>query len=174
MIPENIELHLKENGVDYEVVPHPRSITAQETAQKSHVSGWKVAKCVAVRVDGIPVVCAVPAPMLVDMDAVCDALGGKDCELCEESELPSLFPGAELGAAPPLGTLYQMRTVCDRSLAGAGLIYLTGGNHRELLSLDWSDYERLETPTVASIGKMPGEPWKHAEHMEPEPHAWHP
>jgi Ala-tRNA(Pro) deacylase len=174
MIPEAIELYLKENGVDFEVMEHPRASTAQETAETAGVSGWKVVKCVAVRVDGIPVVCALPAPMVVDLDAVCDALEGEDCELCVESELASLFPGCEVGAAPPLGTFFQMRTVCDRSLAGAGILYLPGGNHREVISLDAEDYERLEHPVLASIARMPGEAWQHAEHLDPEPHSWHP
>jgi Ala-tRNA(Pro) deacylase len=174
MIPRNIEEHLQENGIDYEVVPHPHTITAQETAERAHLTGWRVSKCVAVRVDGIPVVCALPAPLLVDLDAVCDALGGEDCEVCAEPELHDLFPGSELGAAPPLGTLYQMRTVCDRTLAGGGILYMYGGNHDELISLAWSDFERLERPIVADIGKLPGEAWQHAEHLDPEPHDWHP
>jgi Ala-tRNA(Pro) deacylase len=173
MVPESIRMYLQERGIYFDVVPHPPAPTAQETAQETGLTGWKLVKTVAVRVDGIPWVCAVAAPMVVDLDAVCDALNGKECELCHESELHDLFPGCEVGAAPPFGRLYQMGTIYDRAIEGTNPLYVNGGTHTDLIALSWEDFEKLEEPHVATFAAMPGEAWKHALPVGPEPHSWH-
>ena len=52
---------LDEQGVPYEERRHPEVFTAQEVAQREHVSGHRLAKVVALMADGTPVEAVLPA-----------------------------------------------------------------------------------------------------------------
>src|SRR5690606_24919885 len=119
---------------------------------------------------GEEILCVVPAPALVDLDAVCDAVGSRDARLVDEERLRELFPGSAPGAAPPLGGLWNLPVVFDPSLRAVDRILLEGGTWEHLLEVPTEDYLRYEQPLVAPIAVMPGEPWKHAKRMPPEPH----
>jgi Ala-tRNA(Pro) deacylase len=175
VIQPRIERYLRDASIPFRWLPHPRAATAQETAEVEHVSGWRVAKSIAVELaSGDEIVCVVPAPTLVDLDAVCDATGSSDARLVEEARLRELFPGCEPGAAPPFGGLWNLPVVLDPSPRKFDRILVVGGTHERLLEIPMQDYLTYEQPLVAPIAVMPGEPWRHAEPMPaPEPHPWH-
>ena len=79
------------------------------------MSGWQFAKSVAVELaSGEEIICVVPAPALVDLDAVCDATKSSDAVLVEKRRLDELFPGCEEGAIPPFGGLWDLPILCER------------------------------------------------------------
>lgn len=162
MISERIRNYLEEHELEYRVHRHPRAITAQEIAQAEGVTGWKVVKNVACSVDGRPVVCAIAAPDVVDLDALSDLFGAADVRLLREPELADLFPGCELGAAPPLGGLFGLPVIFDRQLLGSESLLMNGGNHEELIELHTREFLEQEAPRLANIGVLPEEHWKHA------------
>lgn len=164
MILTRIESYLRDREVPYVIRRHPPAFTAQEVAEAEHVSGWQVVKTVAVELgSGEEIICAVPAPTLVDFDAVDDATGSRDSQLCEEGRLRELFPGCEAGAAPPLGGLWNLPVIFDPALRAIDRILVQGGTHDTLIELSTEDFLHLERPRLASIAALPGEPWKHAE-----------
>jgi Ala-tRNA(Pro) deacylase len=169
VIARSVEEYLRGRGIPYRSFEHPRAVTAQETAQAQHVTGWRVVKCVAAEVDGRIVLCALPAPDIVDLDALCDLFGTSEARICEERELASLFPGSELGAAPPFGGLYGLPVVMDRSLLGAPALLLNAGSHETLVEVSTQDFLQSERPRLGSIGALPGATWRHAEDGEPVP-----
>lgn len=175
MLHPTIERYLRDHDVEFQVHQHPRAITAQETAEAEHVSGWQFAKAVAVELaSGEEILCVVPAPALVDLDAVCDATQSKDAVLVEESRMLELFPGCELGAEPPLGGLYGLPVLMDPSLKVLDHLLMRGGTHEDALVVSTADYLQLEQPKLAKIATLEGRPWRHALAEEtPEPHAWH-
>ena len=162
MISERIKGYLEDHEMSYRIHRHPRAITAQEVAHAEGVTGWKVVKNVGCEVDGRPVICAIAAPDLVDLDALADVFGAADVRLLEEEELADLFPGCELGAAPPLGGLFGLPVIFDRQLLGRETLLMNAGNHEELLEVRTTDYLEQETPRLANIGVLPEEHWKHA------------
>jgi Ala-tRNA(Pro) deacylase len=162
VISNRIQRYLEDHEISYRVHRHPRAITAQETAQAEGVTGWKVVKNVACEVDGRPVICAIAAPDVVDLDALADVFGAGDVRLLEESELADLFPDCELGAAPPLGGLFGLPVIFDRQLLGAESLLMNAGNHEELLEVSTRDYLEQEAPRLANIGVLPEEHWRHA------------
>ena len=87
----------------------------------------------------------------VDLDAVRDLLGVASVDLATERELSAKFPDCELGALPPFGSQYGMRTLVDSSLAGDEEIVFEGNTHEEAVRLRFDDYVRLEHPMVASF-----------------------
>ncbi|HEX5801568.1 MAG TPA: YbaK/EbsC family protein, partial [Azospira sp.] len=49
--------------------------------------------------------------------------------------LEELFEDCELGAIPPLGPAYGIRTVMDEELANEREIYFEAGNHEDMIHM---------------------------------------
>src|SRR5437867_3528453 len=68
---------LDQRGIAYEELHHPEAYTAQEVAQREHVSGHRVAKVVCIMADGQPIELILPASRRVQLDWVRKLLGAQ-------------------------------------------------------------------------------------------------
>ena len=75
---------------------------------------------------------------------------GATVTLATEAEFRGAFPDCELGAIPPFGNLYGIKVYVDQALRDSEMIF-NAGSHRELIRMQWADYERLVQPVVASF-----------------------
>jgi Ala-tRNA(Pro) deacylase len=146
--------YLKQQHVDYELLQHGMTYTAQELAAMEHVPGRNVAKPVLVRADDKFVLCVLPAPSMVDLKRVADAMGAEAAELATETELASVFDDCELGAEAPFGHLYGIDTLMDASLCKDDYLVFQAGSHTEAVKINRSDYERLAAPQIASFARL--------------------
>jgi Ala-tRNA(Pro) deacylase len=164
MIPAEIVSHLKSSRVPFAVRRHSRAVTAQELAAAVHVSGYRVAKSVLVDADGQVVMAVLPAADIVDTDRLAAALGAKAVRLMQENEFANLFGDCELGAEPPLGSLYGLPVVVDRSLARSVPLIFRAGSHEEALEMRYEDFAHLEHPRLADFAiAHPALPWREEE-----------
>lgn len=146
-----LESFLDERGVRYEKHTHPVTYTSQGLANVEHVSGYMVAKPVVVKGTTGFAMCAIAAPKHVDLKRVADVLREREVRLANETEMAGLFPDCELGAEPPVGALFGLRTIMDPQLKSDEYLVMQSGTHREAVKLRREDWERLCTPTVAPI-----------------------
>jgi Ala-tRNA(Pro) deacylase len=130
--------------------------TAQEEAAVTHVSGREWAKAVVCMVDGRPTLAVVPADHLVDLERLRAACGAASARLASEDELRPLYSECELGAMPPLGSLYEQPVLVDRSLTTDREILFNAGSHHEAIRMRYRDFEELVKPTVAEFGVRTG------------------
>lgn len=144
--------YLNRNGVDYRLISHRRAFTAQEIAEQSRITGHELAKTVIVRIDGTLSMAVLPASERVDLDELTLAIGATVAELAEESEFERCFNGCEVGAMPPFGNLFGMKTYVDAELALDERIAFNAGNHEELIQMRYEDFEELERPTMLEFG----------------------
>jgi Ala-tRNA(Pro) deacylase len=140
---------LDQNGISYEMTQHPEAFTAQEIANKAHVSGKKFAKTVMVKIDQKMAMAVLPADKKVNLTLLKQAVGASACELASEDDFKELFPDCELGAMPPFGNLYGLEVYVAGSLAEVDEIVFNAGIHTELIWMAYSDFERLVNPKVA-------------------------
>jgi len=141
---------LDRNGVKYTSILHSVAYTMQEVASLAHIPGGEIAKTVMVFVDDRLVMAVVPASKHVSLASLKDAVPGATVTLASESEFRGAFPDCELGAMPPFGNLYDMKVYVDESLRGSEMVF-NAGSHRELIRMQWADYERLVRPHVAPL-----------------------
>lgn len=141
-IAMTLQQHLGNQGVRYEVLEHPPTYTASETAQVSHVSGHQVAKAVLLKEGGRFVLAVLPASYQISFDAL-RRLMQRDLELASEAEAHQVFTDCETGAVPADGAAYGLDTVVDERLAGENDVYLEAGDHRCLLHISGGDFARL-------------------------------
>ena len=147
MISEQIKNYLEQRGVPFRAAKHPYGVTAQETAQRAHVSGKKFGKTVVLRRDGQYVIALLPADEWVNLAALRDVLG-PGIDLADEEEFAQLFPDCESGAMPPLGGLYGLPVVADSCLAKQDTITVNGGTHTDVIELRWQDFVDAEHPRI--------------------------
>jgi Ala-tRNA(Pro) deacylase len=145
-----LETFLQEQGIGYEKHTHPRTYTAQGLAHAEHVSGYLVAKPVIVKGRSGFAMCVLPAPKQLDLQRAAEALN-EEVRLASESEMASLFPDCDLGAEPPIGALYDMKTVMDARLQEDETLVMQAGTHTEAIRMRRADWERICHPLIAPI-----------------------
>ena len=143
---QQLKEFLDSRGVKYVSVKHSLAYTAQEVAASAHVSGKEMVKTLVVKLDGKQSLVALPANEKVDLEQVKSATGAKSAELATEQEFGSRFPGCDVGAMPPFGSLYGMDTYVTESLTKDKEIAFNAGTHTEVIRMSYADFDRLATP----------------------------
>lgn len=142
---------LEERGAEYGSRRHDETFTAQSLAHVLHVSGDNIAKTVILKADGEFVVAVLPASRFVDLQQARRALGADSLKLASEAELEHLFPDCQVGAVPPFGSQYGLRTLVDRTLRMFDDIVFEANRHDEVVNMHYRDFERIEHPLMAEF-----------------------
>jgi len=151
MIPTVIETHLRENHRGFEHHQHTSAMTAQDLAAADHVTGFRVAKPVVVRVGGRLALAVVSAAERVSLGMLEEATGER-AELVPEAEFASRFVPCESGAEPPL-SLFGVPIFADEKFLHADKVLMQAGTHEDSVLLDthaWIVRERVQP--VANLG----------------------
>ncbi len=142
---------LDSHRIKYFIISHSPAYTAQEIAASAHVPGKELAKTVMVTIDGRLAMAVLPASGKLDFTMLERVASSNDVLLASEEDFADMFPGCEVGAMPPFGNLFGMKTYVDRELARDEEIVFNAGDHTELLRLSFRDYEHLVHPVVAEL-----------------------
>jgi Ala-tRNA(Pro) deacylase len=148
MLSPRLHSLLDEQHAPYTTLTHPRTVTAQETANATHVGNRHFAKAVMLKVDGELAMMVMPAAYRVDVTRLSRALGGPLVELAEEAEFRDAFPDCEIGAMPPFGHLYGMPVYVDSRLADQTEIAFNAGSHTDTVRMTYGEFERLAQPEL--------------------------
>lgn len=144
---------LDQAKVSYEVYTHPLAYTAQEIAEKQHVTGKEMAKVVMIEVDDALVMGVIPASSKIHLNTARASLGASAVRLATEDEFTARFPECEIGAMPPFGNLFGLRVVVDPALEKDEYIYFNAGNHVQTVRMRYKDFAELVKPQVALLTK---------------------
>lgn len=119
--------YLDERGLAYEVVPHRRSFTSLQEASALGVAADQVVKTVALWTGGKYVLAVLPASRRLELRLVHQALEDPGARLASEAELGADFPGYELGALPPLGSLLGVPLLVDPEVLEHAVVVFAAG-----------------------------------------------
>jgi Ala-tRNA(Pro) deacylase len=144
---------LQLRGIRFEELHHREAFTAQEVAQREHISGHRVAKVVVVMVDGRPVELVLPASRQVKLERVRTALGAKDVHLASEAEMQKFFRDCVVGAIPALRYWKDIDVLMDPSLQVEGDVLLKAGTHEDAVRLNFRDWYDLVRPQVVTLSE---------------------
>jgi Ala-tRNA(Pro) deacylase len=145
---------LDQQGVRYQWLHHDTAYTAQDLAQREHMSGKKVVKPVLIEADGRFVLCALSAAYHVDLERIREELNAEEARLADELTLAQLCPECEIGAEPPIGALFGIPTMMDESLSDEPEVLFQAGTHQDAVKMPFSDYIRIARPTVARFSRV--------------------
>lgn len=146
----DVQKFLKQKKVAFERISHEQAFSAQEVAAVEHVTGHKFAKTVIVKGGGAIHMLVLPASRHVDFKKAAGLVGAA-VQMVHEDEMKQLFPDTEIGAEPPFGSQYGLKTFADESLKGVDDIVFRAGTHDQTIKMKLADYVKLEKPTWGSF-----------------------
>lgn len=144
---QKITAYLDDHDVPYEVIHHRVDYTAQETAADTHTPGREFAKTVILDVGALHAMAVVPALYRIDLEKIRESIGTRQISLASELEMSQLCPDCDVGAEPPLGSLYGMPVFVDPTLEEDETITFNAGTHDEAIRMRYEDFKRLVHPT---------------------------
>jgi len=147
--------HLRTRGVPFEPIAHQQACTPVAEARALGIDASEVLKTVAVRVAGGYALMAVPAAGRLDMRLVQAAVGDRHVRLATEEELRRDFPGIELGALPPLGSLLGAPLYADQELLQHETVVFAAGSQTESVQLKTADLLQHEQVTTLPLSRHP-------------------
>lgn len=136
--------YLKDSGIWYEELHHPREVTASRIAETAHVTGDRMAKAVMLKGDSGYRLAVIPSTCKVDLHELSHLLHER-LGLATEDEIRDSFTDCDVGALPPMGHLYGMKVCLDDRLRHQPDIYFEAGDHETLIHVKGQDFERLMT-----------------------------
>ena len=142
-VAARLEALLEEQAIDYEVLSHHHTESSMATAASAHVPGDQLAKAVIVKLDDEYLMVVVPSDYHVHLGLLHRHLG-ENVGLATEEELGSLFPDCEVGAIPPVGRAYGMRTLVDETLLDEPELFLETGDHESLIKIGVEQFWDLQ------------------------------
>ena len=146
-ISKTLRKYLVAHEVKIKLITHSPTGSSMESAEQAHVSGDALAKGVLVKDDEGYLLVVVPTDYHVDLDSLRRFLG-QPVELATEEEIGSLFPDCELGAVPPLGHAYGIKTIWDpnTTLGKEKQVYFEAGDHVHLVRVSGRKFHELMAP----------------------------
>ena len=146
-ISKKLRAYLVAHEVKFKLITHSPTGSSMESAEQAHVSGDALAKGVLVKDDEGYLLVVVPSDYHVDLDLLHRFLD-QQVELATEAEIGNLFPDCELGAVPPLGHAYGIKTIWDpkTTLGKEKQVYFEAGDHVHLVRVSGKKFHELMAP----------------------------
>ncbi|HEY7606970.1 MAG TPA: YbaK/EbsC family protein [Actinomycetes bacterium] len=145
--------YLSDRGVGFEVLPHRRAVTSMQEARAVGVAAEEVLKTVALWTEGKYVLAVVPASRRLELRLVRDALEDSAARRATEAELVADFPGYELGALPPLGSLLGVPLLVDPEVLDHEVVVFAAGTETESVRVAAGELFRDEPLAVLPLSR---------------------
>jgi Ala-tRNA(Pro) deacylase len=146
--------HLQTHGVPFVPIAHQQACTSIDEARALGIEASGVVKTVAVRAAGGYALMAVLATCRLDMHLVQEAVADRHVRLATEEELLRDFPGFELGALPPLGSLLGAPLYVDQEVLQHETVVFAAGSQTESVQLKTADLLQHEKATPLPLIKQ--------------------
>jgi len=134
--------YLGERGVSYDVIEHPHTETASQSAAASRIPPDRIAKAVVLTGGDGFMLAVLPASRHIQFSELREELG-RHVDIANEEQIEALFLDCESGAVPALGAAYGLKVIVDDSLASQPEIYLEGGDHSCLVHVSGATFQEL-------------------------------
>jgi Ala-tRNA(Pro) deacylase len=155
--------HLQRRGVPFELITHPQAFTSLAEALAMGVKADEVLKTLVLDTGERHVLAVVPASRRLDMRRVHVATGDPHARLASETEMSTDFPGMELGALPPIGSLLGVPLLVDPEVMTHETVVVAAGKQTESVRARVEDLFRDEEIRVVEIARHPEEEEGHHE-----------
>jgi Ala-tRNA(Pro) deacylase len=141
-IAKRVDDYLREQGVEFDLIPHRTTGSTHESAMAAHVGDDHIAKAVVVRDDKGIAMAVIPGDSWLDMN-ILNRETDRDFRLDDEADLAGLFPDCAEGAVPAIGPAYGLETFLDEALTTLANLYFEAGDHRHLVHISGEALTRI-------------------------------
>jgi len=148
---------LKSRGFAFELIPHEQTYTTIEEARALGIAADEVLKTVILDTAQGHALAVIPGARRLDMKLVREAVGDRHVRLASEEEIERDFPGYELGAVPPMGSLLGVRMLVDPEVLRHETVVFAAGSQTESVRMRTTDLLAEEAHEVAPLTRHPEE-----------------
>jgi len=153
-MPSSVFDHLNElltrTSVKFEVQQHRPVYTSEEAAEVRGTSLASGAKALVCKADGRFLLIVLPADRRLASKQVRKTASIRNLRFATREEVVELT-GLAPGSIPPFGSLFELPTWCDSKLADQPTINFNAGDHSISISMEYSDYVRVEKPLLGDF-----------------------
>jgi Ala-tRNA(Pro) deacylase len=141
-VPKKIINFLERNKIEYKILEHKKVFTAFDKSQTLKVPEKIVGKTLVVKFNNNLAIVLISANKNLDFKKLKKILG-KETKLVSEKLIKNKIKGVKLGAIPPFGGLWGMRTFVDKSLKREKKIILNIGDWQFSIEISPKNLEKL-------------------------------
>ena len=149
---KRVESLLKRYNVAFDVLRHEPVYTSEQAAAVRGTSLASGAKALICKGGDRFVIFVMPADLKLASKAVRRAQGWRKLRFANREEVLEMT-GLEPGSIPPLGSLFELPTLCDSRLGENETINFNAGDHCISVSMRYEDYVRVEKPELGSFAE---------------------
>ncbi len=147
--------HLKAKGIAFEQIPHEQTYTSIEEARALGIAADEVLKTIVLTTSSGHFLAVIPGSRRLEMRLVEEATGDRHVRLAREDEIERDFPGYELGAIPPLGSLLGLPALVDPEVMEHETVVFAAGAQTESVSAKAAELFRDEKITLVPLTRHP-------------------
>ena len=141
---------LRTESVEFRVSSHDPVTTSAEAAAVRGAELRSGAKAMLVKSKAGFVLVVLAADRRVDWKLLAPLVGGKGARFASDDELAEVT-GLSKGAVPPIGALFGVRTIYDRSLLDVPTVNFNAGSHSDSVAMSRDDLIRIGGGELASF-----------------------
>ncbi len=149
-IATTLKSYLDDLKIHYDMLEHPHTETAMDTARSAHIPLHQMTKAVVLEDDDGYVVTVLPSNNRLNLQWVSEELQ-RPLHLATESELIGLFQDCATGAVPALPDAYGLEVIWDDHLKHVSDIYIEAGDHEHLIHMRGASFRQLMSDLPHSI-----------------------
>lgn len=149
---ERIERRLTEHEIPFTVMRHEPVFTSADAARVRGTTLGSGAKALVCKAEGDFVMLVLPADRSLSSKRLRANRGWKSLRFANREEVLQLT-GLAPGSIPPFGSLFELPTLCDPTLAEQATINFNAGDHAISISMGWNDYLRVEQPELVELSE---------------------
>jgi HD-like signal output (HDOD) protein/prolyl-tRNA editing enzyme YbaK/EbsC (Cys-tRNA(Pro) deacylase) len=138
----DVASYLTNNGVNFEIVQHPRSQTLEDAARCSNIKPNHLLRTVILQDDDTQVMAILPSDRLLDFSVLCQFTGREMVPVSKDT-LASIFSSCEVGSYPPLPYIYNLNAIIDSYIHHLDDVYFEPGTHDVLIKISGKDFLKL-------------------------------
>ncbi|MBN1262849.1 MAG: aspartate--tRNA(Asn) ligase [Candidatus Pacebacteria bacterium] len=143
---------LKDKRINYQLLKHKAAFTSEESTKVRKTRLEQGAKALVMFADKKPVLLVLSAANKVDSRLFKKAFGFKDLKMAAPEEVKEIT-GVEIGAVPPFGNLFNLKTFIDEGLGRNREIVFNAGSHTRSVRLTYRDFCLLAKPAKGRFAK---------------------
>ena len=128
-IPKKVINFLEKSKSKYELIKHRTVYTAFDKAATLRVKPKIIGKMLIVRLDKNPALILIPADKNLDKQKLKKLAKIKNIDFIKEAWMKKNLKGIKIGAVPPFGNLWGLRTFLDRGLTQNPEIIINSGDY---------------------------------------------
>ena len=146
-LSQTLESYLENHQAEYDLAHHELAVSSLGVARVARVDEKCLAKSVLLMDHDRPLLAVLPASRRLELSSLRQQFGS-DLRFAREAETQRFFPDCELGAMPPVGAAFGLKTVIDQSLELAAEIFFEAGDHETLVHMRSEDFFELMSDSI--------------------------